>query len=537
MNGLVNLDLFSVGIAIAGIGTLGFTVFFNNRRSVTNRTFLFFSLAGILWSIFNYSYYQFSAPYLVLWLLRIHAFFAVWYVFFIFQTFYVFPKERVEFSRGYRLFLIPIVILVSLLTLTPFVFSEVTGFSSDGRISSVANGPGIFLFGALTIGLVFSGPFMLLRKRGQVSKLERKQFSFVLLGALITFSLHFIFNLILPAFLNNPRFVPLGAIFIFPFVVFTAYAIFRHHLLNVKVIATEILTFVLAVTALFEVVLASEPLILIFRAAAFVLILSFGILLIRSILKEVEQREELERLNKQIAEKNVQLEELSRVKTQLLSLASHQIKSPLAVIKGFTTLLIDGSYGAVSAKAKEKLQTIKKASDDLITLINDLLDMRRVEEGRMEYQFAKTDMRKLAGEAVDALRSLAEAKKLELKLTASEKEIWVNADAPKLKQVVQNVIDNAIKYTQKGFVKVELRADRGTATLSVSDSGMGIHPDLLPHLFEEFVREGKLKSKVLGTGLGLYIARKIIEAHSGKIWAESAGEGKGSAFYIQLRKI
>ena len=304
--------------------------------------------------------------------------------------------------------------------------------------------------------------------------------------------------------------------------------------MNVKVIATEILTFVLAVTALFEVILASEPLILIFRAAAFVLILSFGILLIRSVLKEVEQREELERLNKQIEEKNVQLEELSRVKTQLLSLASHQIKSPLAVIKGFTTLLIDGSYGAVSAKAKEKLQTIKKASDELITLINDLLDMRRVEEGRMEYQFVKTDMRKLAGEAVDALRSLAEVKKLELKFTASEKEIWVNADAPKLKQVVQNVIDNAIKYTQKGFVKVELRADKGTATLSVSDSGMGIHSDLLPHLFEEFVREGKLKSKVLGTGLGLYIARKIIEAHSGKIFAQSPGEGKGSTFSITL---
>ncbi|MEK7077118.1 MAG: ATP-binding protein, partial [Patescibacteria group bacterium] len=111
-------------------------------------------------------------------------------------------------------------------------------------------------------------------------------------------------------------------------------------------------------------------------------------------------------------------------------------------------------------------------------------------------------------------------------------------------QVVQNLVDNAIKYTPTGFVKVELKEDPSTGSgqagwlsLSVADSGLGINPELLPHLFEEFIREERIKKQVRGTGLGLFIARKIVEAHGGTISVESKGEGKGSTFYVRLRKI
>lgn len=218
MGKIENLDLLFTGIAIAGVGILGFMVFFNNKRSITNKTFLWFSMAAILWGVFNYSYYKLSfpeSPSATLILLRIHAFFAVWYVFFMFQTLYVFPKDKVNFPNWYKLTLIPITMIISALTLTPLIFSKITEFSPEGIISKVENGPAIFLFGAIVAGLLISGPILLIRRRTQqTGSLERRQFTFVLIGALITFSLHIIFNFVLPAFRNNPSYISFGGVLV-----------------------------------------------------------------------------------------------------------------------------------------------------------------------------------------------------------------------------------------------------------------------------------------------------------------------------------
>ena len=359
MESLKNLDLLSVGIAVAGIGVLGFIVFFSNKRSITNKTFLYFSISAILWGIFNYSYYKFSfpeSPIITLSLLRVHAFFAVWYVFFTFQTLYVFPNEKIIFPSWYKRGLLPITIVVSLLTLTRFVFLRITEFSPSGIISKVENGPAVFLFGAIIASLLISGPILLIKRRlRQTSNIERKQFTFVLVGTLITFSLHIIFNFVFPAFRNDPSYISLGGVFIFPIIAFTAYAIFRHHLLSVKVITTEIVAFILAVVTLFEVVLSDSTTTLIFRSGVFLLVLGFSILLIKSVLKEVEQREELQKLSEQLQKANTELESLSRFKSQMLALSAHQIKAPLAVIKQFASILIEGLYGPVSDKVKETL--------------------------------------------------------------------------------------------------------------------------------------------------------------------------------------
>ena len=530
-----NLDLFSVGVAISAMAILGFLVFWNNPKSTTHRSFLLFSISAILWSSFNYLYYQFSDPVLVIRLLRIHAFFAIWYVFFIFQIFYVFPKTEVKFPWWYKSLLSPFVAIVSILSLTPLIFDKVTKFSEFGRLESVQNGPALPLFGLVVIGLVAAGPFLLLKRRAQAAPAERKQFSFVLAGALLTFALHIIFNFIFPALLDNARYIPLGAVFIFPFIAFTAYAIFKHGLLNVKVIATEILTFVLAIISLFEILLSNNFGELVFRIIVFSLVLIASIFLNRSVRREIEQREELQKLTEELQAANTKLVELSRFKTQLLSLASHQIKSPLAAIKGFISILLEGLYGPISDKVRETLGKMKKSSDELIALIDTLLDLRRVEEGRLEYEFAPVDLNGLVGEVVEGLRPLAAEKKIELNFTAALGALTISADREKLKQVIQNLVDNAIKYTPSGAVKVETASQSGTAIVSVKDSGLGIDKNLIPYLFEEFVRDERVKKSIRGTGLGLYIARRIVEAHKGKIWAESGGEGKGSSFYIALQ--
>jgi len=256
------------------------------------------------------------------------------------------------------------------------------------------------------------------------------------------------------------------------------------------------------------------------RTAIFVLVLVFSVFLIQSVHREVEQRE--------------QLAELGRFKSELLSLASHQIRSPLAAMKGFITLIMDGSYGEVSDKIKETLGKVKGSADELIDLINVLLDVRKVEEGRMEYQFEKLDLTPLVAETVAALMPLAQAKNLTLTSDIGTAQVLVNIDRIKFKQVIQNLIDNAIKYTPSGFVKVVLRTDTVHAFIVVSDSGLGIPASLLPVLFEEFIRDERVKKEIRGTGLGLYIARNIAQAHGGTLVAESPGEGKGSTFTVTI---
>jgi signal transduction histidine kinase len=288
------------------------------------------------------------------------------------------------------------------------------------------------------------------------------------------------------------------------------------------------------------------------------MVLIFSIFLIQSVQKEVKQREQLQILDEKLETANVQLEELNRFKSQLLSLASHQIRSPLAAIKGFGSLLIQGAYGPISDSIKATIEKMNRSTEGLLDLINTLLDMRKVEEGKMEYQFVRADLNAIIANVMETLRPLADAKKLEFSFSLPEKTVLVNADPEKFKQVIQNLVDNAIKYTATGFVHVELKISPvdmagsppptsiqgiplppnaghgGHAIISVSDSGYGIPAPLLPHIFEEFIRDERVKKQVLGTGLGLYIARKIAEAHNGTIQAESTGEGKGSTFHVTI---
>jgi signal transduction histidine kinase len=536
METLINLDLFVVGNAVAGIAILGFIIFFSNHKSITSKSFLFFSIVTVFWSIANYFQYKVPSADFSFMLVKFVIFLGAWHSYSFFQLAYVFPKEKVVFPKWYKYFVIPLVILISILTITPLVFSHISELSPDGKIIKIENGPGIALFGMVVLGFIIAGLVTLIRKTINASGLERTQFKFVLTGMLVTFLLLMTFNFVLPAFFENPDFIPFGSVFLFPFAALTFYAISKHKLLHMKVISTEILAFVLAIVTLLEVVISGDILILIFRSGIFVLVLMFSILLIKSVRKEVEQREELERLTGELQAANKKLEELSAYKTQLLSLASHQTKSPLSAIKSYASLLIQGLFGEVNDQVKDKLNKIMLASDQLLSLIDTFLNLRKVEEGKMDYKMTKTDLVQLIKGKADELQPLTQSKNLGYEINLPDHPVMVSADAQKLQQILQNFIDNAIKYTPEGKVTINLKEEGGYVIFSVHDSGYGIPADLLPHLFEEYMRDERIKNKVRGTGFGLFIARKIAEAHGGTTWAESEGENKGSTFYLKLKK-
>ncbi|PIT92626.1 MAG: hypothetical protein COU08_01365 [Candidatus Harrisonbacteria bacterium CG10_big_fil_rev_8_21_14_0_10_42_17] len=529
-----NFDLIVTGISVAAAILLGSIVFFNKSKSVTNKAFFWFSIAALLWGISNYLNYQFSSPSVILWVLRFHLFISLLYSFSLFSLFYVFPKECVIFSRAFKYILSPIVIIVSLLTLTPLVFSRLIEVAPAGQVSNPERNFGIVIFAILATFLVFGGLFIIFRKFILTKGLERAQVVYLLVGAFITFSLHISFNLVLPVFFGRLDFIPFGSIFSFPLLSLTAYAIIRHRLLDVKVVATEIVVFLLVAATLFQLVVADTVSARILNFGVFCLVLAFSILLIRSVRKEVQQRERLEVVTKELQTVNKKLTELDHLKSEFLNFASHQVKAPMNIVKGYATLISDGTSGPVSDVVKETAEKIRAAADRLIALVNNLLDLGKIEEGKMDFNFEEIDVVKLVSEMVEEYAILGKEKHLEVLFESFIPSFKLQADQQKLRQVVQNVIDNALKYTKEGFVKTELYEEGDALIVKISDSGRGMSKDLRDKLFGRFVRDEKTKREIQGTGLGLYIAKSIVEAHHGSIWAESEGEGKGSQFYIKI---
>ena len=299
-------------------------------------------------------------------------------------------------------------------------------------------------------------------------------------------------------------------------------------------IVTELLTFALWIFLIIATLISENWPERILNGGILIFGFISGSLLIKSVLKEVEQQKKLEKLNKEFDFANKKLVELNKIKSEFLSFASHQVRSPMTVVKGYASLILDGTYGHASQEIQDLAKKIFDSADKMISLVGNLLDLRRIEEGKMDYNFESVDINELMFEVVSELKPFALAKKLELIFESSVKDIKIKADPQKVKQAIQNLIDNSIKYTKSGWIRVILSVDATNTLIAVSDSGWGVRKELLSELFKPFSRDPDFSKFVPGTGLGLYIAKQIVSAHGGAISVESAGEGKGSSFFIKL---
>lgn len=532
---LNNFNLLIVGVTIAAIGILGFIIFYSNPKSVTNRSFLLFSLMTIVYGILNYLNYQVSSPLVILWLLRLVIFSAVWHAFSLFKLLYVFPQEKFDFPKEYKYYLVPIVVITSLFNLSPWVFSRIDILGTTGQVSKTQVEGGIILFILVILCLTIGGLYYLFKKTLHAKNLEKTQYRLILIGTIITFSLLITFNMILPAVFLNVRFIPLAPIFIFPFIAFTAYAIIRHHLLDIKIIATEFLIFFLSVAALFEILLSDSAGAALVRFLIFLLILTLGILLDRSVRREVQQREQLQFISNQLGQANEKLKALDLARAEFISIASHQLRTPPATVKWFLSSILSGDYGKLPKTVETALQKTERTNNHLISLIEDMLNVSRIERGKMEFLFEPTDVLDLAEKAFEQLEPMAEQKQLKFTfIKPKEKLPLANADKEKLRQVMNNLMDNAIKYTPSGFVEASLKKQNNQLIFEVKDSGKGINPKEKEQIFQKFSRGKESIKSSAGLGLGLYVAKIVIEQHKGKIWAQSQGEGKGSSFLFSI---
>lgn len=330
---------------------------------------------------------------------------------------------------------------------------------------------------------------------------------------------------------------PFGNYLVIFFIIFMAYGVIKYRLVSAKVVSTQIFTVAVLIIFLMNIIMSETATEATVNSFLFVASIIFSLLLIKSVNKEVDARQKIEKLATELEDANRHLQELDRQKSEFVSLASHQLRGPLTAIKGYASMILEGDFGTFSDQIKDATKKILQSTSDLVVLVGDYLDVSRIEQGRMQYNFEHFNMEEEVSMVITELRPTIEKAGLQFDYTPDKNMTYmVNGDKGKLKQVIGNIIDNSIKYTPRGSIHVWLtKKNDNKILLTVSDTGVGIKKEVLPNLFEKFTRAPDAsKTNIIGTGLGLYIAKKMIEAHRGRIWAESAGEGKGSSFFIEL---
>ncbi|MCX6755114.1 MAG: ATP-binding protein [Candidatus Nomurabacteria bacterium] len=334
--------------------------------------------------------------------------------------------------------------------------------------------------------------------------------------------------------------------------IFLGYLVIKFKAFNVKLISAQALIFALITLIGSQFLFITSTVNFILNGVTFIGVVIFGIFLIESVKKEVRQKEYLEKLTIELNDSKMRLEDtniklesandklqsLDKLKTEFLSLASHQLRSPLTAITGYTSMLLDGSFGKMDDKQKEAIDRVYQSSRHLSTTVEDLLNVTKIEQGGMQYVMADFDFEKAAQDLAKDLSVTAEKKGLKLTFKTDKKSPYtVKGDMEKIRQVILNFIDNSIKYTKKGSIHVLISKDedKKKIRLSITDTGMGMTPEIKAKLFQKFSRAEGAKMNAGGSGLGLYLAKKIIEeGHHGAVGVDSDGTDLGSTFWMEL---
>ncbi len=241
------------------------------------------------------------------------------------------------------------------------------------------------------------------------------------------------------------------------------------------------------------------------------------------------------RLFREIENKSRELEVANKHKSAFLASMSHELRTPLNAIIGFSEVLLARLFGELNEKQDDYLKDIHASGRHLLNLINDVLDLSKVEAGRMELEPSQFDLPAALADAMTLIRERATRHGIALALETSPVLGTVSADERKLKQILLNLLSNAVKFTPDGG-RIDVTATRETdgVLIAVKDTGIGIAPEDQEAVFEEFRQVGgDYTSKQEGTGLGLALTRRFVELHGGRIWVESA-PGKGSTFYFTI---
>ncbi len=510
----MNIYAVSALINVATSLILGLLVLSADRKAFLNKVFAGFAFSVTFWS---YSYFNwqiaFDAGSALFWshMLMAGAIF-ITPIYFHFVSHYLHIRSLPSVIIGYSG-----AILFSIINWTPYYISGIS--AKAGFLFWPDAGP---LFLPFLVWWIFYAayPVVLLVKAFAVDGIDIVGIRYLLAGTIIGYG-GGITNYFL--WYGIPV-LPFGNVSASIYLACVAYVTMRSKLFNMKVIATELLTFSLWLFLFARLLFAESTQAQVLDGALLTVTLLIGVLLIRSVDREVEQREKIERLSEE--------------KSEFMTFASHEIRNPITAMRGYASLIVDGTVDHASPEVKAVAQKILIGGNDVLNLIAQFLSKSKMELGQISYNSAAFDFGAAASSIADGYVPHAELRglTLEKKIDASHQYI-IKADEGKVKEVIGNLIDNSLKYTVHGGVTVAVERHGVAVRLTISDTGVGIAPETLPHLFKKFSRADAQKVNLLGTGVGLYLAKTFIEAMGGRIWAESEGKDKGSRFILEFPAV
>lgn len=501
----------------------GLVVFEKNRKSATNIFFACACFSLFLWAIGTSLYQCAPEESSLLWAridYALSTFMGTAMLYFCFT----FPSEKLTLK--WKMTFLPLLpnFLIFYLTLWKNGVIEKVIFYYDRQKEIVFN-PFFYKFYMAYYFIYFgAGLFFLFKNYFSSQGAKKRQLAHVMISFSLVISIGLFFNLILimPE-INIFDFDWLGPLATLLLPILIGLAIIKYQLMNIRIVGTEIFLSFICIIFFIQMLFSQNFYEFSLRFILLFLVILFSFFLIRGTFREIDQ-----------------LKRLGQMKSEFVSIVSHQLRTPLTAAKGYLSLLIDGTYGSLDAKPKEILEKVFISNERLIRLINDLLNVSLMDYNKLGFKFERFSFENMVSGIVDELKIGAFHKNLFLAWEKPAKPLpQILGDSEKLYQAILNIIDNAIKYTKQGGITVKIeeteRDNIKKLLLIISDTGEGIEPDRLESIFEGFDRGERIsKLHIEGKGLGLNFSKKIVLAHHGKIWAESEGPGEGSTFFIEL---
>ena len=513
-------------------------IFLKNRSSLPGKILSLTALFFALWSLFDLILWTNNDGRVIMFFWSLINLFELLVSLFTLYFSYVFLFGR-DVLFKYK--------MVAGVLISPFIALIPTNFNLPQFLVDICEaqqGPLLKYFYFLEVFFLSWLLLMLFYKIVKASNIERKQVVQFSIGVIL-FLVSFSGTNLIGSVLGKWEILQYGLFGMPIFLGFLAYLIVRYRAFNIKMFGAQALVAALIILIGSQYFFVRDAMSIALTGITLSLSIVFGYILIKSVGHEVEGKEQLQAMADKLAMANEELKKLDNAKTEFLSIASHQLRTPLTAIKGFISLILEGAYGKVEPEMRGALNKIAISSERLIQLVEDLLNVSRIESGRMQYRFESASLSPLLEDLCENFALVAKQRDLYLDLKLPEGGLpEINMDPAKMREVLSNLIDNALKYTEKGGVTV--RAEKLEAVdsktkasdvvrVTVADTGIGIPAEEIPYLFQKFSRGKDTKRlHVGGTGLGLYVGKNIVEAHGGQIWIESDGAGRGTKFIMEL---
>ncbi len=532
-----SIIVFSVGILGFIVGAL---IYSRDVQRTDNLSFFLLAWSFSMWALFLSAFEASTSGYLEYVLLIITCIFAAFIpvavLFFVTMLSNVgniiFTKTKIFFT------IIPFIVISFIVLIPEFLFKSIN--TGDGLAKEIIFGPGFLVFVIYFCVYTIVSIILLFKKYKRSAGIFRTEMYYIFVS-IFTGSLFILLaNLILPyfGFYNLFWLGPVAGILVLSII---GYLIIKYNFWNLKLAATDLFTSLISLILLFELSLSTSVVDFSIKFAILTLVLLSGFFLVRSVRHEVESKKEIEKLVKELAETNTYLQQLDKEKSEFVANSAHHLRDPLTAIMGYASMVIDGSFGTLSKDAKEAMDRISKSSQRLVVIINDFMNIAKIESGEMDYKFSNTDLKKMTQDLMKEMTLAAKVAGLKLSFEFDkEEDYYAVIDEGKIRQVISNLVDNAIKYTPHGSVEVFLSKNpkNKNIVISISDTGIGMSSETTHKIFHKFSRADEAsKFHTGGSGLGLYVAKEILKKHKGRIWAESKGLEKGSTFSMELKGV